>query len=280
MLRNPNESAARGNLADPEFVAESDAAQPAHVEAAVRRLPQPRLGVPGGVQEGPAGATCIDHDGKLVGPPTPQKLAAAIDWPNRRESSTRTTSFDDPRTAARRRGRDEARRRCRGGKPVHLHGHPHGKGDALRRLPLLAGHARQQPAAHGSAGRDRDPVHRLPRHARASTRRCRTTGPASYTSAPDGKGRNLLALKTPFGTPRFEVARTPDGRSRYFQNSWSRRACAGKSCRRKDTIDAGARRGTTRSRRSPRRCASRGRQDGLGRPAGRRREVRPHATTT
>jgi hypothetical protein len=32
----------------------------------------------------------------------------------------------------------------------------------------------------------------------------RTTGPASYTSSPDGKGRDLAAMRTPFGKRRFE----------------------------------------------------------------------------
>src|SRR5262249_24896471 len=32
----------------------------------------------------------------------------------------------------------------------------------------------------------------------------RTTGPAAYTSAPDGRGRDLTALRTPFGRRRFE----------------------------------------------------------------------------
>src|SRR5262249_31935631 len=42
----------------------------------------------------------------------------------------------------------------------------------------------------------------------------RTTGPASYTSAPDGLGRDLMAMRTPFGKRRFE--RVGD---RVFQNS-------------------------------------------------------------
>jgi hypothetical protein len=64
----------------------------------------------------------------------------------------------------------------------------------------------------------------------------KTSGPASYTSAPDGKGRNLFALKTPFGTPRFEVREGPNGTPRYFQNSCVEKGLQWELVQVKDTI--------------------------------------------
>jgi hypothetical protein len=65
----------------------------------------------------------------------------------------------------------------------------------------------------------------------------RTSGPASYTSSSDGRGRNLLAMKTPFGVPRFEVQELPDGKRRYFQNSCVEKGLRWEVVQTKDTVD-------------------------------------------
>ena len=78
---------------------------------------------------------------------------------------------------------------------------------------------RRRPGSHGRG--------RRAQHQRGESGECgetqyatlRTSGPAAYTSAPDGKGRNLAALRTPFAKPRFETETDADGRTRYFQNS-------------------------------------------------------------
>ncbi len=60
----------------------------------------------------------------------------------------------------------------------------------------------------------------------------RTGGPASYTSSPDGKGRDLTALRTPKGKARFE--RRGD---KIFQNSLVEENLSWEVVQTKDTID-------------------------------------------
>src|SRR5207249_5266602 len=67
--------------------------------------------------------------------------------------------------------------------------------------------------------------------------RLKTSGPAAYTSAPDGQGRNLQALRTPFGVPRFEVVRDADGRARVFQNSMVEKGLRWEVVQTRDTTD-------------------------------------------
>jgi hypothetical protein len=66
-----------------------------------------------------------------------------------------------------------------------------------------------------------------------------TTGPASYTSAKDGKGRNLSAMRTPFGKPRFEQQELADGTKRFFQNSCVEPGLRWEIVQTKDTITPG-----------------------------------------
>src|SRR5262249_4843634 len=141
----------------------------------------------------------IDHAGRPVGPSTPTKLAAAVEWPNRAREFHRTERFDDPQTGpcAARKAEDELHR-TRDGTPVHLLDIHMEKG-----MHCVDCHFSQD--VHGS--------NRLHMEVRAAAEiQCidchgtatryatlKTSGPASYTSAPNGGGRNLLALKTPFG---------------------------------------------------------------------------------
>lgn len=62
----------------------------------------------------------------------------------------------------------------------------------------------------------------------------KTSGPASYTSSPDGKGRDLAAMRTPFGKRRFE--RVGD---RVFQNSMVEEGLRWEVAQTVDVIDPG-----------------------------------------
>ena len=239
MMLNPNESAARGNLSDPNFVADLVKLNPlmnkqhfadfhSHGWAFRAVFKKDRTG------------NLIDHDGGLVGPPDPSKLAAAIDWPNQARKFHQTEKFDDPITgpkaavAAEKKLNDQ----CRSGKPVHLMDIHLEKG-----MHCIDCHFSQD--MHGN--------NRLQMEVRAATEiscidchgtsekttTLKTSGPAAYTSAPDGKGRNLFALKTPFGTPRFEVRDTPEGGKRYFQNSCVEKGLQWEIVQTKDTITKG-----------------------------------------
>jgi hypothetical protein len=60
----------------------------------------------------------------------------------------------------------------------------------------------------------------------------RTTGPAAYTSAPDNKGRDLAAMRTPFGKRRFERFG-----ERLFQNSMVEEGLSWEVTQTADTVD-------------------------------------------
>lgn len=237
MLRNPNESAARNNLSDPEFVTELSQLNPqlsklyfgdfhSHGWAFRAVFKKDRKG------------NLIDHNGNFVGPPTAAKLAAAAEWPLKAKKFHHDLRFPDPSN-----GPKEARHtetslndNYRNGKPVHLMDIHMEKG-----MHCVDCHFSQD--AHGN--------NRLHMEVRAAIEitcvdchgttknyaSLKTSGPASYTSAPDGKGRNLLALKTPFGTPRFEIREGPNGTRRYFQNSCVERGLQWEVVQVKDTID-------------------------------------------
>src|SRR5262245_39269708 len=82
LQRNPNESASRNNLADPEFVADLSSLNPylnkiqfadfhSHGWAYRAVFKKDRKG------------NFIDYRGNLIGPPSTEKLAAGIEWPNK-----------------------------------------------------------------------------------------------------------------------------------------------------------------------------------------------------
>jgi hypothetical protein len=236
VIRNPNESAAKSHLADPNFVADivrlnmqMDKAQFAdfHSHGWVFRA----------VFKKDREGYLTDHFGNPVGTPTtPQMLMAATDWPNKVKAFHKENRFDDPKV-----GPDASRAaetkldECRGGVPVHLMDIHMEKG-----MHCVDCHFSQD--MHGN--------NRLHMEVRAATEiacidchgtasqytTLKTSGPASYTSAPDGKGRNLLALKTPFGLPRFEVQELANGRKRFFQNSMVEKGVRWEVVQTKDTI--------------------------------------------
>ena len=104
-------------------------------------------------------------------------------------------------------GKHRRRRRSaevqEGGAPVL---DPRRRRHAVRRLPLLAGHARQRPHLRRSRGRGRDRLQRLPRHGATAIRRC----------APPARPRRR-------GGTDLTLLRTPDGRRRF---EWRRRQAA------------------------------------------------------
>jgi hypothetical protein len=238
MFRNPNEIDARNNLADPEFVANLVQLNPylnkvqfadfhSHGWAFRAVFKKDRRG------------NLTDHDGNLVGPPTAAKLMAGVDWPNqaRKWHQENAKAFDDPKTGAQKARDAENKLDAAGkGKPVHLMDIHMEKG-----MHCVDCHFSQD--NHGN--------NRLHMEVRAATEigcidchgtaakyaTLKTSGPASYTSAPDGSGRNLLALKTPFNKPRFEVQDLGGGKVRIFQNSMVEPGLRWEVVQTRDTID-------------------------------------------
>ncbi|HSQ54111.1 MAG TPA: hypothetical protein VLM40_00070 [Gemmata sp.] len=214
LMHNPNESAARSHLSDPEFVAELTRLNP--------HMPKQQFGdfhshgwAFRAVFKKDRKGNLIDYVGNPVGPPDAAKLAAAIDWPNVARKFCQDADYDNPRALRAAEAKLDAKR---AGLPVHLldihmergmhcidcHFSQDVHGNNRLHMEVRAAAEIQCVDCHGTP---------------AKFATLHTSGPASYTSSPDGKGRNLLALKTPFGTPRFEVQDTPDGGIRYFQNS-------------------------------------------------------------
>jgi hypothetical protein len=210
-MSNPDEAALRGNWSDPAFLAnvtrlnpQADKLQFADFHghgwvfrAIYKRDRQGRL---------------LDHAGHRLVNVTPQHLAWATEQLPLLEQQFHRQRFDDAQAAA------QAEReldRSRAGMPVHLRDIHLEKG-----MHCVDCHFVQD--VHGNG--------RLQMEVRAAceiqcidchgtiTQRAtlRTTGPAAYTSSTDPQkpGRDLAALRTPFGKPRFER----EG-ERLFQNS-------------------------------------------------------------
>ena len=238
MLRNPNESAARGNLADPNFTANLSDLNKEMSKQFFGDFHSHGWAFRGVLKKDRRGHL-IDHAGAFVGPPTPEKLAAAAEFPNKVREFHQQTKFDDPKTGPKAaRDAETTFDQCRSGQPVHLMDIHMEKG-----MHCVDCHFSQD--MHGN--------NRLHMEVRAATEiscvdchgtaekytTLKTSGPASYTSAPDGKGRNLLALKTPFGVPRFEVQDLPNGVKRFFQNSMVEKGLRWEVVQTRDTISKG-----------------------------------------
>ena len=243
MLRNPNESAARGNLSGAHFTANLTDLNPHLTKTHFGDFHSHGWAYRAVFKKDKKG-NWIDHAGGFVGPPTAAKMAAGVDWPNQartfHQNLKQDPKFADPATGAKaaRDAEDKANAECRGGKPVHMMDIHMEKG-----MHCVDCHFSQD--MHGN--------NRLHMEVRAATEiacidchgtirgytTLKTSGPASYTSAPDGKGRNLLAMKTPFGTPRFEVREGPDGSKRFFQNSSVEKGLQWEVVQTKDTVTKG-----------------------------------------
>ena len=155
-MNNPDEASARGNWSDPAFLAKTADLNPylKHTQFAdfhghgwVYRS----------VFKKDRHGNLLDAAGDLVGEPETKKLVDAMEPPER------------PRKI-RRQGRPQ-------GDAAPPDGHPHGEGDALRRLPLHRQRPRQRQALRRGPQRHRDRVHRLPRHRPRSGRPCGPPAP-------------------------------------------------------------------------------------------------------
>jgi hypothetical protein len=222
MLRNPNESAARGNLSDPNFVANLVELNPYMSKQQFGDFHSHGWAFRAVFKKDLKG-NFIDYHGGFVGPPTPEKLKRGTDWPvyekNFHLDPAKQKAFNDPVKGAKAAAdAEKALHAKRAGHPVHLmdihmekgmhcvdcHFSQDNHGNNRLHMEVRAAAEIQCIDCHGTVSKYAT---------------LKTTGPASYTSAPDGKGRNLLALKTPFDAPRFEVQDLGNGRIRIFQNS-------------------------------------------------------------
>ncbi len=239
LMLNPNESAARNNLSNQPFLNDLSLLNPQLSKIQFGDFHSHGWAFRAVFKKDLKG-NFIDHQGGLVGPPDATKLAAGMDWPNlARKFHEESKKFADPQTGAKA-ARDAETKldACRSGTPVHLMDIHMEKG-----MHCVDCHFTQD--MHGN--------NRLHMETRAATEigcidchgtieksaTLRTSGPASYTSAPDGQGRNLMALKTPFGTPRFEVQDLPNGGKRYFQNSCVEKGLRWEVVQTRDTITKG-----------------------------------------
>ena len=252
-MSNPDETAARGNCGPtPSSWSNLADLNPQARAHAVRRLPRPRLGLPRRLQEGPQGQPArprrpdVDHRDSSGNAELPEPAMRL-----------------DQRPRSRKTAQDQ-----RDGVPVHLMDIHLRKGHALRRLPLRPGRPRQHQALRRGAGR--------PSRSSASTATApsvngptlRTTGPAAYTSSPRGRPRP--------GGAAHAVRQAPlraRGATRSIQNSMVEDGPgAGRSSRSADTIDPGNRPHYNAKAALAKTVRFDGRrQDGLGRPARRRR---------
>ncbi|MCE9529840.1 MAG: hypothetical protein K8T89_01665 [Planctomycetes bacterium] len=177
----------------------------------------------------------IDHAGAPIEHVTPALLKAGSDFPCMvKQFHKDTDPLQHPKTLVDKEKKDIDG--CRSGKPVHLMDIHLEKG-----MHCVDCHFSQD--AHGN--------NRLHMEVRAACEiqcidchgssteyaKLRTSGPAAYTSAPDNKGRDLLALKTPFKTPRFEVQELPDNKKRVIQHSMVEPGLKWEVVQTADTID-------------------------------------------
>jgi hypothetical protein len=226
LMANPDEAAARGNWSDPQFLNNLTDLNPqlsktqfadfhGHgwvFRAVFRHDRQGRL---------------LDRKGDVVPDITPEKLQAAVKAPERAKALYKNR-YDDVRQliAAERAFEDLYR-----GVPVHhldihlekgmhcvdCHFVQDMHGNTRLQMEVRAGCEIQCIDCHGTP--DKRPS-------------LRTSGPAAYTSAPDGAGRDLAVMRTPFGQKRFE--RVGD---RVFQNSMVEEGLRWEITQVPDTID-------------------------------------------
>jgi hypothetical protein len=238
LMRNPEEASVRGNWSDPAFLDDLVSLNPLmdrqqfadfHGHGWVFRAVFKRD------REG----FLLDHQGKRLPDAKARDLMRAIQVPCQVKKWHQENRFDDAKTAV------EAERKLdasHAGTPVHLLDIHLEKG-----MHCVDCHFSQD--EHGN--------NRLHQEVRAATEiQCidchgsatdyttlRTSGPAAYTSAPDGKGRNLAALRAPKKgggyVPRFEWETDPAGRARLFQNSMVEPGLRWEVMQTKDTITKG-----------------------------------------
>jgi hypothetical protein len=216
-MSNPDETAARGLWSDPGFLERVSELNPAarhtqfadfHGHGWVFRA----------VYKKDRKGQLLDVEGRAVEPVTTEKLAAAIRIPEQVKEQYRTGGGKPPQA-------DPACKRD--GLPVHqldihlekgmhcvdCHFVQDVHGNTRLQQEVRAAVEIQCIDCHGTADR-RAGLAGFVAGARESMPMLRTTGPAAYTSHPDGTGRRLAALRTPSGKRRFEYV---DGT--LYQNS-------------------------------------------------------------
>jgi hypothetical protein len=226
LIENPDEAAARGNWSNPEFLNNIT-----NLNSVMSKTQFADFHSHGWVfraifrhdREG----RLLDRAGNVVTDVTPQKLQAAIQAPEIAKKIYRERYDDVRQLIAAERAFEEQFK----GVPVHYldvhlekgmhcvdcHFVQDMHGNGRLQMEVRAGCEIQCVDCHGTAGQ------------RANLR---TTGPAAYTSSPDGKGRDLLSLRTPFGQRRFEFVG-----NRLFQNSMVEKGMRWEITQTADVID-------------------------------------------
>ncbi len=231
LMANPNESAAKGNISDPAFLADVIGLNPYNTQAQFADF-HSHGWVFRAVYKKDRQGNLIDHFGDKVGPPTPQDLMAATAF-TEKVKAFHKTGYSTVEAAKKAEDQFDLSRK---GHPVHLMDIHLEKG-----MHCVDCHFQQD--VHGN--------NRLHMEVRAATEigcvdchgtadeyaKLRTSGPASYTSSPDGRGRDLRAMRTAYGLPRFEVEDIGGGKKRVFQNSSVEKGIRWEVVQTKDAID-------------------------------------------
>ena len=233
-MLNPDITAARGNWGEPAFLDDIIRLNP---EMAKQQFADfhGHGWVFRAVYQKDRYGRLVDYFKKPVPPVTPDSLAKATGFPVKAKEFHKQ-AFGDSAAAVK---QEAALNATRAGSPVHLMDIHLEKG-----MHCVDCHFSQD--AHGNG--------RLQMEVRAATEiacidchgtasqytTLRTSGPAAYTSgSPEKPGRNLAALRTPFGKPRFEVEDLGNGKRRVFQNSMVEQGVRWEVVQTKDTITPG-----------------------------------------
>jgi hypothetical protein len=230
---NPDEAAVRGNWSDPEFLARLYDLNPQLKQtyfADFHSHGWPFRAVFKRDRKG----NLVDYNGKPVGEPNAAKLQAAVEMPVKIREIYRNDRAS--RVPAADRHAEEAH--LRAGVPMHLldvhaekgmhcvdcHFVQDAHGNTRLQMEVRAGIEIQCVDCHGT----------FTKHATL-----RTTGPAAYTSNPNAPnpadpnfGRDLAALRTPSGKPRFERRG-----NKIYQNSMVEPDLTWEIVQTRDTID-------------------------------------------
>lgn len=236
-LSNPDETAARGLWSDPGFLE-----RVAELNPAARHTQFADFHGHGWVfravfKKDRKGQT-LDSENHVIPDPTTEQLMAAIRAPEQAKEEYRVS-----RTPAE---RQKAAQACkRDGLPVHLmdvhlekgmhcvdcHFVQDVHGNTRLQQEVRAAIEIQCIDCHGTADRRASVAGYVPGSTETMPM-LRTTGPAAYTSHPDGTGRRLAALRTPSGKRRFEYVN-----GKLYQNSMVESDLRWEVVQTADTID-------------------------------------------
>jgi hypothetical protein len=232
-MLNPNESAIRNNLSDPDFLHNLSEFNPIFEKTQFADFNGHGWAFRAVYKRDKKGAL-LDFHGNQVTNVKPSQLNQACEFAN--QSREFHQKLDSTKPADELVAAEKKLDECRSGAPVHLldihlekgmhcvdcHFVQDMHGNNRLHMEVRAGTEIQCIDCHGTS---------------ETYTTLKTSGPASYTSAADGKGRNLQTLRTPFKKPRFEVIDQPDGRKRFFQNSMVEKDLRWEIVQTADTID-------------------------------------------